>query len=272
MKAMATLRKKRRTAALAGLWVLALCAVAAWHPMCAAAADEPVNLALAGNGATVQASSAPNPAWPAAQLTDGRTDTTRGWVGSADQDTQPWVAVQFPAPTRVSSILLYQAGFSEAGEKRFARPKKLKIQMDGVDPKYVTLEDFELRAQKIEFDPVTTSTIIIYIMSTYGDAKFPFLAGFQEIEIYGGSVPLAVSGNENDSDETTDEPETPDTDSSDDPFLNEIRDTITAADAIVESAAENSDGSGAGLDDTERELLILLQEFMDRLEEYLNKN
>jgi len=236
----------------------------------AAAGDAP-NRALAQGGTQVYVSSSPNPAWTPAQAVDGLLDINHGWIASADNDSQPWIALEFPAPLRVETIVFYQAGLTEAGEKRFARPRRLRIEMDGVEPRTVTLEDRERVPQRLTLEPARTSVIKIDILSTYEDARFPFLTGFQEIEVYEGGLDLDTGAAEPYTPPAIAEPDN-DEDNAD-AVIGEIESTVLRAGQLIEeknSPAGNS--SGGGLDAQERELLLLLREFTAKLEEYMKEN
>ena len=233
----------------------------------ARAADQKPNKALATAGATVYVSSAPNPAWPATQAVDGLLDTTHGWIASVDGDGQPWIALEFDQPVRVETIIFYQAGLTEGGANRFARPRRLRIEMDNIEPRIVTLEDRERVPQRLEIEPSTTGVIKIDILSTYSDARFPALAGFQEIEVYEGSLPVGGGETSVSGEQPADEP---------DPILDEVQSTITHAASIMDTdngAPQTDSGeNGKGLDPRERELLELLRAFTARLEQYMENN
>ena len=236
---------------------------------CSRAAQAPPNVALSTAGAQVYVSSAPNPAWPPAQAVDGLVDTTHGWIASADKDTQPWIALEFAHPVRVGSIIFYQAGLTEGGENRFARPRKLRILMDGIEPRIVTLEDRERVPQRLELEPVDTGVLKIDILDTYEDARFPFLAGFQEIEVYEAGLEVGGPVAKKQPEDAAGDAQAAD------PLLDEIHDTVESAGRILETKqdAPAHDGTGtAGLDPAERELLDLLRAFTAKLEQYMQDN
>lgn len=233
--------------------------------LCVVAAHGAPEAANRAAGAEVYVSSSPNPAWVAAQAVDGLTDTNHGWVGSSDQDAPAWIAIEFKKPVRVGIIRFTQAGLTEAGANRFARPRELKIFFDNAAPVTVVLEDREREPQRLEIEPVTTTTIQIQIISSYEDAKFPFLAGFQEIEVYEAGLEVAPAE------------EKPAADKSDqggkDEVMSEVAGTLMHAEAMLsgeETSAPPPDTNG--LDTEERELLELLGAFMDKLETYLENH
>lgn len=242
------------------LLCLALVCAAVFAAACAAAAERP-NRAVSPD-VQVYVSSSPNPAWTPAQAVDGLLDVNHGWIASADSGEAPWIALEFPGPVLVETIVFHQAGLTEAGEKRFARPKQLRIEMDGVEPRTVTLEDRERVPQRLDLDPVRTSIIKIDILSTYSDARFPFLAGFQEIEVYEGA--LAVDGSHGTAQPPAAEQPAPD------PVIGEVQDTVLKAARVIEDQPPAS--GGGELTTEERELLLLLREFTERLEQYMKNN
>lgn len=226
-------------------------------------ADTEVNIASPASGVKVYASSAPNPAWPPEQVNDGKIETNHGWLGSADQGT-PWIAFEFDAPKRVSGVVFYQAGLTEGGPRRFARPKQLRINFDNAPAKTVELQDAERTPQKVEFDAVEASAIKIDVVSTYDNAKFPFLTGFQEIEIYSGSIKAKEEGAETKPAPAEPQPPQPVTSKADD-----SQELVQTAAALTATVANTLDKDG--LDDDERELLNLLAVFTQKLEEYFKK-
>lgn len=243
---------------------------------CLHAAEDAPNAALATAGTLVYVSSSPNPAWTPDQAIDGLVDATHGWIAAADGDTAPWIALEFPEPVRVETIVFYQAGLTEAGENRFARPRRLRIYMDNTEPRTVTLEDRERVPQRLTIDPVRTSVVKIDILSTYGDARFHTLTGFQEIEIYEGA--LAVGENEarvaeSQPEDTTAAYEEQGGEQDSDQLLEEIETTVLQAGRMIDEKNNGAqENSGHGLDADERELLILLRKFADKLEQYMMDN
>jgi hypothetical protein len=182
--------------------------------------------------------------------------------------------------------VFYQAGLTEASANRFARPKEIRIVMDNAPPMTVTLEDRERQPQRLEFNQVETTVIKIDILSTYADAKFPFLTGFQEIEVYAGSLKIqGGSGEKTGSDVAETQPDEPPAgpeSGAKDEVIKDVGDTIQAASDLIDSKEEpaspdggepavSKDSSGDGLDPEERALLELLAEFTKKLEAYLKK-
>lgn len=247
-----------RRAAL--LCVAVACVCVPWR----AAAQTRPNRAAA-QSVQVYVSSAPNPAWTPVQAVDGLLDVNHGWIASSDSGAEPWIALEFPEPVLVETIVFYQAGLTEAGENRFARPKQLRLEMDGVEPRTVTLEDRERVPQRLAIDPVRTSVVKIDVLSTYGDARFPFLTGFQEIEIYEGA--LNVDGAR---EVANSAPASAGQKPSPDPVIEEVEDTVLKAARVIQDGPPAS--GGGELTAEERELLMLLREFTERLEEYMKNN
>ena len=228
---------------------------------------------IAGD-AQIYVSSAPNPAWTPAQAVDGLVDINHGWIASADNGAQPWIALEFPDPVRVETIVFHQAGLTEAGENRFARPRRIRVEMDGVEPRTVTLEDRERVAQRLTVAPTPTSVIKIDILSTYPDARFPFLTGFQEIEVYEGglSVSDTAASAPPSPQKLPDPAPAPETPDNEDQALEDIESTVLRAGKKIEDRAPADAAGGQGLTAQERELLLLLQEFTAKLEQYMRDN
>lgn len=198
-------------------------------------------------GVGVRVSSAPNPAWPAKKLLDGGFGSAEGWLASTEGE-KPWAEIVFPAPRTITGLIFYQASFSNAGPKRYARPKKLEVVFDDGGPWTVALHDLEGKPQVWKFLPASFTRVKITIDELYPEARYPENTGFQEI---------VFLENEQNAPPGAAEVKT----------WSPPREEPAAAD--VESV--DSGAAEAALGKEEMELLRLLDEFRRKFEIYLKK-
>ncbi|MFH1539675.1 MAG: discoidin domain-containing protein [bacterium] len=195
------------------------------------------------DGVGIEVSSAPNPAWTAEKLLDGGFGPADGWLALTEGEP-PWFSITFPNPKPFSGLIFYQVSFAEAGGGRYSRPKKLLVEFDGGKPWTVVLHDLEGKPQVWKFLPGSVSTFKVTIDKIYSDARYPKYTGFQEII-----------------------------------FL-EDGDAEPPGAAMVKSAVPPPEepplvkkpGVGdTSLEEDEKELLKLLEEFYDKFRRYLLK-
>jgi hypothetical protein len=209
----------------------------------------------------ISSSPLPNALWTPDRVADGSTGPTNGWLGSVfGPKDMPWVDFKLPKKTTVTGVEIVAASFTEAGPKRFSRPKDITIYfIEGKKTSKLsfTLEDNEKDFQKFEFASTAVNELKITIDSVYSaGARLNDMAGFQEVRILAIGVPApAKSTNE--------------TISTDNPLKYNGEQNGSGDGG---EAASNSGNSAAGgqddgtLDEDEKEILDLLRELLAKLE------
>lgn len=241
--------------------------------------------ALAGNiiaESIITASSLPNPAWAPENVGDGDVGPTKGWLGEwSDTGAELWLQFSFSQPEHITGIRLMQAGLTQAGRNRFARPRKVKITFftDKASTNVTaTLEDRELIFQNVEITPTDAKTIKIEVLEAWPGSRIKNMAGFQEIEIITDKVKSAATDSAGKPIEMPKagvaRPADPEQGGRViDPRSAAVSSPETAAnDAPADTSAGEQSGGGSNLSQEEKEILELLSRLMEKLEKQFAKD
>lgn len=134
-------------------------------------------------------------AWEAKNIADGDIGPTKGWLGRWDGKNKPWVRLVFPMRAKITKVRIMPASYLEAGQRRYARPKKVTLLLKGDSSRTVEfdLDDREDVFQDLEVGGAAADEVSIVIDDVYAGAKNADMVGFQEVQVVVSSESLEAS-------------------------------------------------------------------------------
>ena len=225
----------------------------------AAGAAHSANIVNIAPACSITSTHTPNLVWEPGNVADNDLGPAKGWLGEwfGPKGKMPYLLFSLPRDTTVVGMEVIAASFVETGkENRFLRPREIEVDfINGKQRQRLTfeLDDDELAAQRLEFDPQPAEQVQVTITDVYSaQAALHDMVGFQEVRIF------AEGKGQNSAETTHSAPAT----------LNYNQDPpLSLPDADDSDESSDTDDSEGHIDADEAAILNLLHELIKRLEQ-----